>query len=136
MNEPSAIQAAQASLSQGSGRARHRSAIWTALLIPFVFLPYRWLWLPCALAATILVVPSRHSRHEVVRRHGTLVLGSVAVLVLQTALDPAWWVPWFAVMRAREHLAEPLTLDGIHLSPSGAVKVAAWLEPYVKQALR
>jgi lysophospholipase L1-like esterase len=39
---------------------------------------------------------------------------------------------WFsAELIARDHLSEPLTLDGIHLSPGGARRVAAWLQPYI-----
>lgn len=94
----STSQTGQGRNPQVAGRARYRSALWTAFLIPFVFLPYRWLWLPCGLAAMILVMPSKRSRREVVRANETLVFGSLALLVLQNALDPAWWVPWLAVM--------------------------------------
>lgn len=98
MNGSSADRVTPAPPSRDLSRARRLSAAWTALLIPLVFLPYRWLWLPCALAATLLIAPSQYSPRQVVRRHGTLIFGSVAVLVLQTALDPAWWVPWLAVI--------------------------------------
>ena len=89
-----------ASPPQSARWPRYRSAAWTVLLIPSVFLPYRWLWLPCVLAATILILPWRRSRREVVHDHGTLIFGSVAVLVMQTALDPVWWAPWLAIMLA------------------------------------
>src|SRR5262249_16601756 len=43
---------------------------------------------------------------------------------------------WFSLeLLARDHLSEPLTIDGIHLSPSGAQRVAEWLEPYLRSAL-
>jgi len=85
--------------STRAGKAyRLRSAIWSAALIPFVFLPYRWLWISCGLGATPIVV-ARHVRWSaLVRRDGTLVIGSVVVLVVRTALDPAWWVPWIGVL--------------------------------------
>jgi len=42
---------------------------------------------------------------------------------------------WFSVeLLARDSLAQPLTIDGIHLSPGGAAKVAQWLKPYVLAA--
>lgn len=43
---------------------------------------------------------------------------------------------WFSIeLVARDHLAQPLTIDGIHLTPSGARRVADWLEPYVRELL-
>lgn len=81
-----------------SRKPRSRSLLWTFLLIPFVFLPYRWLWLPCALGATALLWPSRCEKTGGLRRDGTLIVGSVLVLILRTALDPAWWLPWIVVM--------------------------------------
>ncbi|MHC4442939.1 MAG: SGNH/GDSL hydrolase family protein [Planctomycetota bacterium] len=71
-----------------------RSAVWTALLIPFVFLPYRWLWFPCGLAGMMLVFPTKAKLSEVILRNDTLIIGSVLVLVLRTLLDPGWWLPW------------------------------------------
>ncbi|MBN1341099.1 MAG: hypothetical protein JXQ73_00360 [Phycisphaerae bacterium] len=81
----------------GQRRHRLRSVCWTLLLIPFLVLPYRWLWFPCALAGVVLVWPGRMSLAEVIRRDETLIVGSTVVLVLRTALDPEWWVPWTAV---------------------------------------
>ena len=71
-----------------------RSALWTCFLLPFTFLPYRWLWLPCGLAAMFVTMPSPTSLPERVRRDHTLIFGSVLVLLLRTGLDPAWWFPW------------------------------------------
>ena len=61
---------------------------------------------------------------QVARSHGaTLVPGTQLRL-------------WFcAELLFRQWLPNPLTLDGIHLSPNGATRVADWLEPYVRQAL-
>lgn len=43
---------------------------------------------------------------------------------------------WYsAELLARGRLAEPLTSDGIHLSPAGAIRVADWLAPYARAAL-
>jgi len=53
-------------------------------------------------------------------RHG-------AVLVPETWLR--WWLSIELLLHDR--LADPLTLDGIHLSPAGATKIADWLKPYV-----
>jgi lysophospholipase L1-like esterase len=52
-------------------------------------------------------------------------------------LVPESWLRWWFSIElvACDRLAEPLTLDGIHLSPAGATKVANWLEPYVRRAL-
>ena len=59
-------------------------------------------------------------RH-VARRHG-------ASLVPESRLRL-----WYSVeLLARDRLPEPLTLDGIHLSPAGARRVADWLEPHVR----
>lgn len=79
-------------------KPRLRSIAWTLLLVPFLFLPYRWLWLPCGLAGTLVVWPDRLPLGERLRRDGTLVFGSVLALVIRTALDPALWLPWIAVM--------------------------------------
>ncbi len=78
-------------------RRRWRSGVWTALLVPFLFLPYRWLWVPCGLAGMVLAWPTSRRWSEVMHRDGTLIVGSVVVLVLRTALDPAWCLPWVAV---------------------------------------
>lgn len=75
-----------------------RSMIWTGLLIPFLLLPYRYLWFPCGLAAMLVVLPGRWSWRDLLRRDGTLVVGSMLVLLVRTGLDPGWWVPWLAVM--------------------------------------
>jgi lysophospholipase L1-like esterase len=62
---------------------------------------------------------------KVAVRHG-------ATLVPETKLRL-----WFsAELIARDHLKQPLTIDGIHLSPAGATKVANWLEPYVGRLLK
>lgn len=71
-----------------------RSALWTCFLLPLTFLPYRWLWLPCGLAAMLITMPSPVSLPDRVRRDHTLILGSVLMLLLRTGLDPAWWFPW------------------------------------------
>jgi lysophospholipase L1-like esterase len=58
------------------------------------------------------------------RKHGaTLVPGSAL----------RWWL--LVELLARGHLDEPLTLDGLHLSPTGAVRVGSWLEPYIVNVL-
>ena len=57
-------------------------------------------------------------------RHG-------AVLVPETWLR--WWLSIELLLHDR--LADPLTLDGIHLSPAGATKIAEWLKPYVTPCL-
>lgn len=87
--------------SSGSGRPRRfraRSALWSAVLIPFLFLPYRWIWLPCALAASLTLICKRPDLRASLRRDGTLIVGSTLVLIVRTLLDPAWWLPWLAVM--------------------------------------
>ena len=78
--------------------SRWRSVAATALLVPFLFLPYRWIWLPSALAASVLIAPSARGRRDVVSRNATLIVGAPAVLILRTTLDPGWWVPWMAVL--------------------------------------
>ena len=75
-----------------------RSAFWTVLLVPFLFLPYRWLWVPCGLAGMLLLMPGKFSKPAAVRRDGTLIFGAPAVLVLRTALDPGWWGPWIVLL--------------------------------------
>jgi lysophospholipase L1-like esterase/SAM-dependent methyltransferase len=80
--------------------SRGRSWLWTALLVPFLVLPYRWLWLPCGLAATLLVFSARVQWREVLKRDHTLIIGSTVVLILRTGLDPGWWLPWIGVLAA------------------------------------
>jgi hypothetical protein len=81
-----------------SQASRIRSVCWSGLLLPFLFLPYRWLWLPCALGAVLLTLPRDKRLNEILRRDGTLTIGSLLVLVLRTALDPLGWLPWAAIM--------------------------------------
>lgn len=73
---------------------RARSFGWTLLLAICLFLPYRWLWLPCGLAAALVVRPGAARLREIIARDGTLIVGAGAVLVLRTALDIGWWLPW------------------------------------------
>lgn len=79
-------------------RRNRRSILWTTLLLPFLFLPYRWLWFPCGLAATLLIAQRNRSLKEILHRDGTLVVGSLLVLLIRTALDPMWWLPWFVIV--------------------------------------
>jgi acyl-CoA thioesterase-1 len=44
-----------------------------------------------------------------------------------------WW--YVRELLIRTYLSDPLTIDGIHLSPSGVTKVADWLEPYLRYAM-
>jgi len=78
----------------GKTRRGFRSAIWTALLIPFLFLPYRWLWFPCGLAMMMLALPTKAKLSKIILQNDTLIIGSVLVLSLRTFLDPGWWLPW------------------------------------------
>lgn len=71
------------------------SACWSAFLIPFLFLPYRYLWIPAGTAACIFVLPGRLAWRETLRRHGTLVIGTIVLLFVREGLDPLWWGPWF-----------------------------------------
>jgi len=41
-----------------------------------------------------LAWPTRSRLSDVIRRDGTLIIGSVVVLVVRTGLDPMWWLPW------------------------------------------
>ncbi len=61
---------------------------------------------------------------SVARRHG-------CVLVPESNLR-RWLAP---EMLAPGWMPQPMTLDGIHLSPHGATVVAQWLRPYVMEAL-
>ncbi len=79
-------------------RHNRRSILWTTLLVPLLFLPYRWLWFPCGLAATLLIAQRNRSLKEIFHRDGTLIVGSLLVLLIRTALDPVWWLPWFAIV--------------------------------------
>jgi hypothetical protein len=83
---------------QPSKSSRYTSAIGTTFLIPFVFLPYRWLWLPCGLGAMLLLLPSRRPAWEAIRRYETIIFGAPVVLVPRTALDPGWWFPWVGIL--------------------------------------
>lgn len=76
---------------------RFRSPLWTAFLLPFLFLPYRWLWLPCAIGAACLVSP-KQSLRGTLKRDGTIVVGPMLVLMVRTLLDPAWWLPWLGII--------------------------------------
>jgi len=71
-----------------------RSALWTALLIPFFILPHRWLWFPCGLGAMLLAWPTKSRLSDLIRRDGTLIVGSAGVLIVRTGLDPMRWLPW------------------------------------------
>lgn len=79
-------------------RASLRSFAWTLLLIPFLFLPYRWAFIPCGLAGVVLVWPRKASLKEIFRSDGTLIVGSLIVLLVRTLFDPSWWLPWLIVM--------------------------------------
>ncbi|HEY3243503.1 MAG TPA: GDSL-type esterase/lipase family protein [Phycisphaerae bacterium] len=79
---------------------RWRSWAWTVLLFPFLVLPYRWLWVPCGLAASILVFHPRRTWRELLAWDHTLIVGSVFVLLARTGMDPAWWLPWLGVLMA------------------------------------
>src|SRR5262245_851363 len=67
-----------------------------ALIILCIFLPYRWLWVPCAFAVSTFVLSPQLSRRELLKKHSTLLLGVTIILLLQAALDPLWWAPWIA----------------------------------------
>lgn len=71
---------------------------WTLLLVPFLLLPYRWIAIPCGLAGMLVAWPGRRTLRATFSRHGTLIAGSLAVLLARTALDVAYWLPWAAVM--------------------------------------
>ncbi len=101
-----------------------RSVGWTLLLLPFLVLPYRWLWLPCGLALTCLVVPVREAWRRRLERDHTLIVGAPLVLVLRTALDPGWWLPWLAVCGAAVLLIRGLRPRAPVVY---AVVVAAWV---------
>ncbi len=79
-------------------RRRWISAGWTVCLLPFLFAPYRWLWLPCGLAVTLLLLPAGRPLREQLRVHGTLMVGAPLVLLLRTALDPGWWLTWMGTL--------------------------------------
>lgn len=79
-------------------RQRIRSAIWATALIPMVLLPYRWLWVICAMAASLLALTPAGQLRQRLRQDGTIILGTVAALILRTALDPGWWAPWLVLM--------------------------------------
>ena len=61
---------------------------------------------------------------QVAARHG-------AILVPESRLR--WW--FSMELLACGSFTDPLTADGIHLSPAGAKAVANWLEPYLVAAL-
>jgi hypothetical protein len=90
---------------------RLRSACWSAFLIPFQFLPYRWLWLPAALATTVLLASRRSTLRELFQRDGTLLCGAAVLPVIREGWDFAWWGPWLALFlflcgwRTRYHLS-------------------------------
>ena len=98
MSDPFDTTQADDSRRHGRRASRRLSAVWTALLVPFLFLPYRWLWLPCAVAATVIMLPSRRGRTQVFYSNATLIFGPVLLLIIRTALDLGWWLPWLAVM--------------------------------------
>jgi lysophospholipase L1-like esterase len=81
-----------------SETSRLRSAGESLFLLPFLLLPYRWLWLPCGLAAAMLVRPGTQSVREIVARDGTLIVGSMIVLLLRTFFDLTWWLPSIGVL--------------------------------------
>jgi lysophospholipase L1-like esterase len=87
-----------------------------------LLLPYRWQWLACGLGAALLAC-SRAPLIEALRRYGRPIVGSTLILTLQTAPDPAWWLPWWAFVAAlavgrgrgilgRRYLAAPIALAG------------------------
>src|SRR5580765_2822005 len=81
-----------------SGGRRIRSVCWSILLIPFLFLPYRFLWFPAGLAATSLIWPRRLTLRQVLDRDGTLMIGLAILLIVREGVDPGWWGPWIAFM--------------------------------------
>lgn len=105
-------------------RSAQWSAFWTALLIPFIFLPYRFLWLPCALGGMALV-GGRGDLRTVLRIHGTVIIGAPLVLILRTALDPEWWGPWIVLLGVLAWLRPRLLRWRLLLLP--AIAIAAIL---------
>lgn len=79
---------------------RWASLGWTLSLVPFLLLPYRWLWLPCGLAAALVVRPGSATLRTTFSRHGTLIVGSLLVLIVRTVLDVSWWLPWLGLFAA------------------------------------
>jgi lysophospholipase L1-like esterase len=73
---------------------RFRSLRQTLFLLPFLFLPYRWVWLPCAVAAWHLATPRRLSLRGMLARDGSLVVGATLVLLAREAMDYRFWLPW------------------------------------------
>lgn len=64
------------------------------------------------------------------------VYRQVAARYGATLVPDSWLRWWFTTeLLFREHLQAPMTIDGIHLSPRGAGKVAKWLEPELLRAL-
>lgn len=101
-----------------------RSVAWTVFLIPFLILPYRWLWLPMGLAIRFLVAPPRRSRRDALRADGTLILGAPLVLVLRTALDPLWWAPMAVIFAVLFRLRASVT----HTSRrAGLLALIGWI---------
>jgi lysophospholipase L1-like esterase len=84
-------------MQTGIRSSRRRSFFWTLLLVPFLLLPYRWLAIPCGLAAVLLIQPGSQSLRQILARDGTLIAGSVLILLVRTVLDLTWWLPWVAV---------------------------------------
>ncbi len=82
--------------TQALARPALRSFACTLFLIPFLFLPYRWLWLPCFLGAWFLARPNRQGLRELLARDGSLIVGGLVVLLVRAAFDYAYWMPWIA----------------------------------------
>lgn len=71
-----------------------RSILWSIALLPFLLAPYRWLWLPCAAGVVLTLAWPAQTLRDRLRHDHTMILGAPALLIVRTALDPLFWVPW------------------------------------------
>jgi lysophospholipase L1-like esterase len=110
--------------------SRFRSFRQTLFLVPFLFLPYRWLWLPCAIGAWRLAGANRLNLRDTMARDGSLIVGSLIVLLIREAFDYAFWLPWMggvALLCGLRGWAKWSPWMGHVLRPIGLIVAVAFL---------
>jgi len=80
-----------------TGARRSRSILWSLVLLPFFVTPYRWLWLPCAAGAVLTLAWPKQTWRQRLHQDHTMILGAPLLLIVRTALDPTFWIPWVGI---------------------------------------